>query len=109
MKHLTTAAQILTTLAFLSLGIAKLIGAGMMVDAFETLGYGQWARYVTGLIEILAALMLWFGGLQRVGAALLFCTSVGAVVAHVLILGPSPIPAAILGVLSAFLLVRFRR
>ena len=38
------------------------------------------------------------------GAALLVCTMVGAVIAHLALLGPSAIPALALGLLSAIVL-----
>ena len=89
------------TLAFVAAGLAKLSGQEMMVQVFEGVGVGQWFRYVTGAIEVGAAVLLWIKGLQFIGAGLLVCTMIGAVLAHLLILGPSAVPAAVLGVLSA--------
>lgn len=107
MKYLTLIVQIVVSLAFILAGGAKLMGADMMVQTFDQIGMGQWFRYVTGLIEVGAGLMLWLKGLQFFGAALLVCTMIGAVTAHVTILGPSALPAVGLGVLSAFLAWRF--
>lgn len=96
------------TLIFVAAGSAKLIGADMMVGTFDQVGLGQWFRYVTGLIEIGSALLLWVPGLQIIGAALLTCTMIGAVLAHALVLGPSSVPAIVLGILSAGLLYHYR-
>ena len=102
-KYLLIAVRVLVSLAFLAAGGAKLAGVEMMVATFEAIGVGQWFRYVTGVIEVGSAVLLWIPGLQFIGAALLVCTMIGAVAAHLLILGPSPVPALILGVLAAIL------
>ena len=78
--------KVLLTLAFLAAGIGKLIGAPMMVETFDTIGLGQWFRYVTGIIEVGGAVLLWVPRRQSWGAALLGATMVGAVLAHVVLL-----------------------
>lgn len=107
MKIATLIVQIVVSLAFLAAGLAKLAGVEMMVQTFETIGWGQWFRYVTGIIEVACAIGLWLKGVQFLAAAGLVCTMIGAVLAHILILGPSALPAAVLGILSAFLAWRF--
>ncbi len=101
MKYLSIGLRAALTLAFVAAGGAKLAGVGMMVGTFEALGYGQWFRYLTGGIEVVAAVLLWLPNLQVLGASLLGATMVGAVLAHLLILGPSAVPAAVLGLISA--------
>ncbi|MCV6825448.1 MULTISPECIES: DoxX family protein [Halocynthiibacter] len=98
----------LLTVAFLAAGSAKLLGAEMMVGTFEAVGVGQWFRYVTGLIEVGGAILLWVPGLQLLGAAALTVTMIGAVLAHLFILGPSALPALVLGALAAATAYRFR-
>jgi len=102
-KYGLLAIKIFLTLAFFAAGLAKLAGVEMMVQTYEAIGVGQWFRYLTGLIEIGSAVLLWVPGRQLLGAALLFCTMVGAVLAHLLILGPSALPAVVLGVLAAIM------
>jgi hypothetical protein len=104
MKYAIIAVKALLTLAFLTAGGAKLIGAEMMVGTFEAVGVGQWFRYVTGLIEVGGAILLWVRGREAWGAGFLLITMVGAIFAHVLILGPSAIPAIVLGIGAAFIL-----
>ncbi len=94
----------LLTLAFVAAGTAKLLGAEMMVMTFEAIGWGQWFRYVTGGIEVGAAALLWVPGRAAFGAALLVATMIGAVIAHLVVLGPSALPALALGVLAAVIL-----
>jgi len=101
--------KVLLTLAFVAAGGAKLMGAPMMVETYEALGTGQWFRYVTGIIEIGGAALLWVPRRQWLGAALLGATMVGAVLAHLLVLGAaSGLPAVVLGLFSAFVLWSYR-
>lgn len=102
MKYLSIGLRALLTLAFVSAGLAKLSGAEMMVGTFDAIGVGQWFRYVTGAIEVVGAVMLWLPRRQVLAAALLGATMVGAVLAHIFILGAlSGIPAVILGLMCA--------
>lgn len=102
--YLPLAVKALLTLAFGAAGAAKLIGAEMMVATFDTIGWGQWFRYLTGAIEVGAAILLWVPGRQAIGAGLLVATMASAVLFHLLVLGPSALPAAVLGLLSAYVL-----
>lgn len=107
-SKLLVGAKVLLTLAFVTAGSAKLIGLQPMVEVFDQVGFGQWFRYVTGAIEVGGAVLLWVRGRQVFGAALLVATMVGAVLSHIFILGPSAIPALVLGVLAAFVLYEHR-
>ena len=98
----------LLTLAFGAAGAGKLAGMPEMVAVFETIGWGQWFRYVAGVVEIGAVILLWVPGLQWVGAGLLVCTMACAVLFHILVLGPSLIPALVLGILCAIVLLARR-
>ena len=104
MDKVVLVVKVLLTLAFVAAGFAKLSGAEMMVQTFEAVGVGQWFRYVTGIIEIGAPILLWVKGRQWIGAGLLTATMIGAVLAHIFILGPSLVPAFVLGLLAAFVL-----
>lgn len=99
MNYLSIALRALLTLVFLGAGGAKLIGVDMMVETFGEIGFGQGLRYFTGIVEVLGAALLWLPHRQIFGAALLGGTMVGAVLTHLLILGPSAVPAIILGLL----------
>ena len=61
-KYARLIAKALLTLAFVAAGLAKLAGADMMVATFDAIGVGQWFRYVTGAIELGAAVLLWVPG-----------------------------------------------
>jgi uncharacterized membrane protein YphA (DoxX/SURF4 family) len=96
--------QLLTAAAFAMAGYAKLSSDPMMVETFEKIGVGQWFRYVTGGIEIASAVLLLIPRLTPVGALLLLCTMIGAVFTHLVFLGGSPVPAAVLGCFAAIIL-----
>ena len=96
--------QVLTAAAFLVAGFATLSGQPMMVETFEKVGVGQWFRYLTGAIEVASAILLLIPRLTPVGAALLVCAMTGAVLAHLLVLGGSAVPALVLGCFAALIL-----
>jgi uncharacterized membrane protein YphA (DoxX/SURF4 family) len=99
--------QILLALVFLAAGGAKLAGVPMMVQVFDQVGFGQWFRYVTALVEVAGAVLLLWPGRAAFGALLLSATMVGATVAHLLALHSSPAPALVLlGLALAVLYVR---
>ncbi len=99
------AIRALLTLAFAAAGLAKLAGVPMMVQTFDAVGVGQWFRYVTGIIEVGSAILLWVPGRTAYAAGLLVCTMIGAVIAHFTVLSAmgagAAVPAIVLGLLAA--------
>ena len=53
---------------FLLAGGLKLLGAPAMVALFNTIGIGQWFRYVTGFIEVGSAIALLVPSIAVFGA-----------------------------------------
>lgn len=100
--------RILLALAFGAAGVAKLAGVPMMVANFEAIGFGQWFRYVTGVVELIGVVLIlvprtgFFGGLWLGG------TMVGAVASHLFLTGGSFIPAMVLGALCATVVYNLR-
>ena len=93
----------LLALAFIAAGGGKLAGTAVMVDLFAKVGLGQWFRYFTGLLEVAGGIGLLFPRYAFYAAILLAIVMVGAVVAHVTVLGGSPAPAFMLLVLSGII------
>jgi putative oxidoreductase len=93
--------RILLALAFLAAGGAKLASVPAMVQIFDTLGFGQWFRYLTGVVEIVGAVALLIPSYAALGAAWLGITMFFGTVAHLFILHTSPAPALVLLALSA--------
>jgi hypothetical protein len=60
------------------------------------------------VIEIAAAILLFVPGKQVWGALLLLCTMIGATLAHLLVLGPSAVPALILGAIASVAVYAYR-
>lgn len=92
--------RILLALVFAAAGIAKLAGAAQMVQVFEAIGFGQWFRNVTGAVEVLGALLLIVPSTGFLGGLLLTVTMACAVATHLILIGGSPLPAAVLGLLA---------
>jgi putative oxidoreductase len=66
--------RVLPGLAFLTIGIAKLTGTLYTVQTFEAFGWGQWFRYLTGLLDLAGALLVFVPRWSFYGALLLSCT-----------------------------------
>jgi putative oxidoreductase len=88
--------QIVLAALFLAAGISKLTGAPAMVALFNAVGIGQWFRYVTGLIEVGAAIALLIPAFAVYGALALVPTMIGAIITQVFIVHASPVAPAIL-------------
>jgi putative oxidoreductase len=100
--------RMLLALAFGAAGIAKLAGVPQMVQVFDAIGFGQWFRYLTGAVEIGGAVLLLVPAAGFFGGLLLAATMAGAVATHLVLIGGSPAPALVLGLLSAFVAWRQR-
>lgn len=103
--------RVLLGLAFLAIGGAKLAGAWQTVDLFAAIGWGQWFRYLTGLLDLVGAVLLFVPRWTCYGALLLFCTVGSAFVISLALLHNNPAPALALALLAATLawLTRPRR
>ena len=90
----------LLALVFLGSGGAKLAGAVAMVQLFGKVGLGQWFRYFTGLSEVAGGIGVLIPRYAFYAAGLLAVVMVGAIIAHVTVLGTSPAAPVVLLVLS---------
>jgi uncharacterized membrane protein len=73
-------------LIYLCLGSAKLLGADIMVEAFDATGLGQSLRVAVGVLEIFGGLCLFVPRATIYAAVVLGCTIVGilgAAVGHI--------------------------
>jgi putative oxidoreductase len=100
--------QIAAAAMFLMVGFSKLSGNPLMVQLFGAIGLGQWFRYLTGALEVLGAVLLLIPRLSGLGALLLVCVMLGAVVTHLFIIGGSPFMAIILLIVTAIIAWRRR-
>ena len=107
-RRIVWGVRILLALAFGAAGLSKLAGVPQMVQVFDAIGFGQWFRYLTGVVEVVGAVLLLVPVAGFFGGLLLTATMVGAVATHLVLIGGSPAPAAVLGLLSAFVAWRQR-
>jgi putative oxidoreductase len=91
-----------------SLGKFNADPRGEWFRIFARIGFGQWFRVATGLIELIGGLLFLLPGTARLAAGPLAATMLGAMIADVVVLGNplfAMIPAA---VLALVLIVAFR-
>jgi len=94
----------LVAVIFLVAGLMKLVGQSMMVQEFDAVGFGQWFRYLTGLLEILGAVAVLAPSYSAFGAVLLLIVDIGAFVAQIAVLHMDWIHTIVIGALLATLL-----
>ncbi|MDB4911252.1 MAG: DoxX family protein [Gemmatimonadetes bacterium] len=79
-------------LLFVLAGLVKLSGMPFMVELFRSLGFGQWLRYVTALVELAGGALLIAGRMEYLAALALAVIMVGATVASIVVFNRSCIP-----------------
>ncbi len=91
-------------------GFAKLTGDPAMVGLFDAIGIGQWFRYLTGALEVTGAVLLLVPRFAGVGALILAPVMLGAVLAHLFVVGGSPVvPLVLLAVVTIVAYARRER
>jgi putative oxidoreductase len=88
--------QALVAIQFLFSGGMKLAGTEPMLDMYNTIGWGQWFRYFTGVVEVSGAILLLISSTASRGALPLTATMIGALIAHFTVLHTSPTAAIVL-------------
>ena len=87
---------------FVSVGSSKFRDP-MWVRLFDRIGFGQWFRYLTGVMQVAGGLLTLVPPLSLIGIAMLACTMAGAVI--VWIAFGLALAAIVPGALLALLLV----
>jgi putative oxidoreductase len=88
-------AELALGMIFVAAGMVKLSGMAFMVELFTSLGFGQWLRYVTALVELTGGVLLIAGHMEYLAALALAVIMVGATAASVIVFDRSPIPPAL--------------
>lgn len=91
--------RVLLAALFLFAAYMKLSGNPMMVAEFDTVGLGQWFRYVTGILELVGAVALLVPKTSLYGAALLLCVDAGAFVAQLTVIHQDWVHTIVIGAL----------
>lgn len=79
--------QIVTAAAFVLAATAKLGGAAPVVAAFDAIGFGDWFRYLIGVLEVAGAVALLIPRLAGLAGLAFAGLTVGALITHLTVLG----------------------
>jgi putative oxidoreductase len=96
--------RVVLGLLFLIVGTTKLTGTGNTVEYFTAIGWGQWFRYLTGLLDIVGAVLLFVPRWTCTGAIVLACSSGSAAIISFTVLHGNPTWGALVMVLAPFVL-----
>ena len=94
MRHLTRTQTVVTWLAQLTVAVIllqtlffKFTGAEESVYIFTTVGAEPWGRIGSGVIELIASILLLIPAGAPIGAALAMASMAGAILTHLTLLG----------------------
>ena len=71
---ITWSLRVLLGLTFLGIGIEKLTGTMGTIPFFEAIGWGQWFRYASGVLDTAGALLIFVPRWTSYGALIITCT-----------------------------------
>jgi putative oxidoreductase len=94
-------------LAFLFVGAVKFPGdpRSVWVHIFDLIGFGQWFRVVTAIVECAGGLLLLVPRATPIAVGLLAPAMVGALLVHIFVVGVGRPSVAVLVLLSGVLLI----
>jgi putative oxidoreductase len=95
--------RVVLGITFLAIGAAKLTGAAQTVQLFAAIGWGQWFRYLTGVLDAAGAVLLFVPRWTCYGALLLACTVGSATMFYLMLLHHNPAVPLALTLLAATL------
>lgn len=82
------ALRVVLGLVFLTVGLTKVTGVGNTVGYFAAIGWGQWLRYLTGVLDIAGSVLLFGPRRTFYGAIVLTCSvGLGAVLSFTVLRG----------------------
>lgn len=97
---------------FVLVGLEKVQAASApsWIQIFDAIGFGQWFRYFTAIVECVGGLLFLIPAATTIGVAMLASAMVGAMITQAFVLhhpGNSVFPALFLaGVIAAFMKLR---
>jgi putative oxidoreductase len=96
--------RILMAALFLFASYMKLSGNPMMVDEFNTIGLGQWFRYLTGVLELAGGIAILVPSVSVFAALVLLAVDAGAFVTQIAVLHGDWIHTVVIGAILASLI-----
>ena len=100
------ALRVFLGLVFVAAGVDKFLGP-MWVRVFNDIGFGQWFRYVTGIVEVLGGCLLLVPRATVVAVPALVCTMAGALLVHLAVVGIGPATVAVSVLIAALMVLWF--
>jgi uncharacterized membrane protein YphA (DoxX/SURF4 family) len=88
---------------FLTIGSAKLTGTLETTWLFAAIGWGQWFRYFTGILDLVGAVLLFVPRWTCLGALVLVCTVGTAALIYLFLLHHNPMVPLAFTLLAATL------
>lgn len=92
--------RLFLALVFVFAGLDKFQGA-MWVRVFNDIGFGQWFRHFTGVVELVGGCLLLLPRATIVAVPVLVCTMAGAVLVHFAVVGIGPATVAVSVLIAA--------
>jgi uncharacterized membrane protein YphA (DoxX/SURF4 family) len=96
--------RIAAALLFFFIGLSKFGRQSRWITTFEQIGFGQWLRYATGILQLAGGVMVLVPRTFLLGIMMLAVTMLGAMIAWVFLLG-APFNALFPGALLIGLIV----
>jgi len=93
--------QLYLAYTFFQAGYAKLTSAPIMIHIFDLIGFGQWFRYVSGVIELTGMVLVLLPRLSVLGGLWLMATMFVAVLINLFITHTNALSPAELFVIAA--------
>src|SRR5262245_20117542 len=92
---------------FIVVGFVKIPGSihPMWVRLFERIGFGQWFRYFTALVEIVGGMLMLVPSATLVSGLLLASAMVGALLVHIFVIGVGVQSVVVFALLSGIIAV----
>jgi uncharacterized membrane protein len=101
--------RIALALAFVYFGADKFNNPRMWIRLFDQIGFGQWFRYATGLVEVLGGVLLLIPPATLLAVVLLLSAMLGAILVHVFVVGLGPQTVIVTVLASAVFFIGWRR
>ena len=73
-RIITWILRVLLGVTFLGIGIEKITGTMGTIPFFDAIGWGQWFRYFSGILDIAGALLIFVPRWTSLGALIITCT-----------------------------------
>ena len=86
LQKLPTVQQVGVAALFVFIGSGKFDSDGMWVQLFEQIGWGQWFRYLTGVMQAGGGILVLFRRTLTLGTASIAATMIGAAITDVVVM-----------------------